>query len=131
MEKGRYYFKTIVDIPYVQAVEKVREALAEEGFGVLTEIDVKAILKKKLDVDFKPYIILGACNPSLAYKTLQIEEQIGLMLPCNVVVQEGEDGKTLVSAISPEDVMRPVGNEELAPIANEVSERLQRVLEAL
>jgi len=131
MEKGRYYFKTIVDIPYVLAVEKVREALAEEGFGVLTEIDVKATLKEKLDVDFKPYIILGACNPPLAYKTLQIEEQIGLMLPCNVVVQEGEDGKTGVSAISPEDVMRPVGNEELAPIANEVSERLQRVLEAL
>jgi len=131
MEKGNYYFKTIVGIPYVQAVEKVREALAEEGFGVLTEIDVKAILKKKLDVDFKPYIILGACNPPLAYKTLQIEEQIGLMLPCNVVVQEGEDGKTLVSAISPEDVMRPVGNEELEPVAGEVSERLQRVLEAL
>ncbi len=132
MEKGKYYYRTTVDIPYTEAVQKVREALGEEGFGVLTEIDVKATLKKKLDVDFKPYIILGACNPSLAYKTLQIEEQIGLMLPCNVVVQESEDGSsTIVSAISPEDVMGPVGNEDLAPVANEASERLQRVLEAL
>ncbi len=131
MKKGRYYFKTTVDIPYDQAVERVREELGKEGFGVLTEIDVKATLKKKLDVDFKPYIILGACNPPLAYKTLQIEEQLGLMLPCNVVVQEGEGGSTIVSAISPKDVMEPVGNEDLAPVAEEVSEKLQRMLRSL
>ena len=132
MEKGRYYYSTTVDIPYAEAVRKVREALASEGFGILTEIDVKATLKKKLDVDFRPYVILGACNPPLAYKTLQIEQQLGLMLPCNVVVQESEDGSgTIVSAISPEDVMGPVKNEDLAPVANEVAEKLQRVLESL
>ncbi len=131
MEKGNYFFSVKVDLSYGDAVAKVREALAAEGFGVLTEIDVKATLKKKLDVDFRPYIILGACNPPLAYQTLQMEEQIGLMLPCNVVVQESVGGGTVVSAISPEDVMQPVGNEGLAPVAAEVSERLQRVLRAL
>ena len=81
MIEEKYYFKTTLDIPYDQAVEKVRAALADEGFGVLTEIDVKATLKEKIDVNFRPYIILGACNPPFAYKTLQVEEQIGLMLP--------------------------------------------------
>jgi uncharacterized protein (DUF302 family) len=127
----RYFFKTTIDVPYEQVVEKVREALADEGFGVLTEIDVKATLKEKLDVDFKPYIILGACNPPLAYRTLQVEEQIGLMLPCNVVVQEAADGKSIVAALNPLVAMQSVGNPELAPTANEVTEKLRRVIQAL
>jgi uncharacterized protein (DUF302 family) len=127
----RYFFKTTIDVPYEQAVEEVREALAEEGFGVLTEIDVKATLKEKLDVDFKPYIILGACNPPLAYKTLQVEEQIGLMLPCNVVVQEAADGRSIVAALNPLVAMQSVGNPELEPTANEVTEKLRRVIQTL
>jgi uncharacterized protein (DUF302 family) len=108
MIEEKYYFKTTVDMPYKEAVEMVREKLADEGFGILTEIDVKATLKKKLDVDFKPYVILGACNPPLAYKTLQVEEQIGLMLPCNVVVQEAVGGKSIVAALNPLVVSPPL-----------------------
>lgn len=131
MIEEKYYFKTSVDMPYEQAVEKVTEALAEEGFGVLTEIDVKATLKQKLDVDFRPYVILGACNPSLAYKTLQAEEQIGLMLPCNVVVQEGKAGETVVSAMNPLVVMESVQNSELEPTAREVTRKLEKVISSL
>ena len=131
MIEEKYYFKTVLDMPYEQAVEKVREALEAEGFGVLTEIDVKATLKKKLDVDFKPYIILGACNPPLAYKTLQAEEQIGLMLPCNVVVQEAADGGSVVAALNPLVAMESVGNPDLEPTAREVTDKLRRVIEAL
>jgi uncharacterized protein (DUF302 family) len=131
MIEERYYFKTTVDIPYDQAVEKVRAALADEGFGILTEIDVKATLKMKLDVDFKPYIILGACNPSLAYKTLQVEEQIGLMLPCNVVVQEAADGKSIVAALNPLVAMQSVGNPELEPTAKEVTGKLKQAILSL
>jgi uncharacterized protein (DUF302 family) len=131
MIEERYYFKTVLDMPYDQTVEKVREALAAEGFGILTEIDVKATLKEKIDVNFRPYIILGACNPPFAYKTLQVEEQIGLMLPCNVVVQEGQDGGTVVSAINPLVVMESVENPDLEPIAGEVTEMLRRVVQAL
>jgi len=131
MIEEKYYFKTTMDLPYDQAVEKVRAALADEGFGVLTEIDVKATLKEKLDVDFKPYVILGACNPPLAYKTLQAEEQIGLMLPCNVVVQEIQGGGTVVSAMNPLVVMESVENPDLEPIAKEVTDKLRRVVKAL
>lgn len=131
MIEERYYFKTTVDMPYDQTVGKVREALAAEGFGVLTETDVKATLKKKLDVNFKPYVILGACNPPLAYKTLQAEEQIGLMLPCNVVVQEGADGGSIVAALNPLVAMKSVGNPDLEPTAKEVTDKLRRVVEAL
>ena len=131
MVEERYYFKTILDLPYEQAVEKVRSALAEEGFGVLTEIDVKATLKKKLDVDFKPYIILGACNPPLAYKSLQAEEQIGLMLPCNVVVHEAPGGGSIVAALNPLVAMESVGNPDLEPTARQVTDKLRRVIEAL
>ena len=131
MIEEKYYFKTTVDIPYDQAVEKVTAALADEGFGILTEIDVKATLKEKIDVNFRPYIILGACNPPFAYKTLQAEEQIGLMLPCNVVVQEGQDGGTVVSAMNPLVVMESVENPDLEPIAVEVTEMLRRVVQAL
>jgi uncharacterized protein (DUF302 family) len=118
-------------MPYKEAVEMVREKLADEGFGILTEIDVKATLKMKLDVDFKPYIILGACNPSLAYKTLQVEEQIGLMLPCNVVVQEAANGGSIVAALNPLVAMQSVGNPELEPTAKEVTGKLRRAIQAL
>jgi len=131
MVEEKYYFKTSVNMPYDQAIEKVKESLAEEGFGVLTEIDVKATLKQKLDVDFRPYIILGACNPSLAYKTLQVEEQIGLMLPCNVVVQEGKAGEVVVSALNPLVAMQSVENPELEPTARDVTQRLERVIVSL
>lgn len=131
MIEEKYYFKVTLELPYDKAVEKVREALAAEGFGVLTEIDVKATLKEKLDVDFKPYIILGACNPSLAYKTLQVEEQIGLMLPCNVVVQEAADGGSIVAALNPLVAMESVGNPELEPLAKEVAQKLRRAIQAV
>jgi uncharacterized protein (DUF302 family) len=131
MIEEKYYFKTTVDMPYKEAVEMVREKLADEGFGILTEIDVKATLKMKLDVDFKPYIILGACNPSLAYKTLQVEEQIGLMLPCNVVVQEAANGGSIVAALNPLVAMQSVGNPELEPTAKEVTGKLRRAIQAL
>ena len=131
MIEERYYFKTTLDLPYDQAVEKVRSALAEENFGVLTEIDVRGTLKKKLDVDFKPYVILGACNPPLAYKTLQAEEQIGLMLPCNVVVQEAPGGGSMVAALNPLVAMQSVGNPDLEPTAKEVTLKLKQVIQAL
>jgi len=131
MIEERYFFKTVVDLPYEDAIKKVTEALAAEGFGILTEIDVKATLKEKLDVDFKNYIILGACNPPFAYQTLQIEEQIGLMLPCNVVVQDGEDGTSIVSALNPEVAMESVQNPELEPIAGEVSQKLRNVINGI
>lgn len=131
MVKERYYFKTTIDVPFDQAVEKAREALGREGFGVLTEIDVKATIKKKLDEEFRPYVILGSCNPRLAFKTLKAEEQIGLMLPCNVVVQETADGQSVVSAINPLVAMESVGNPDLEPIASEVTGKLRRVIESL
>jgi uncharacterized protein (DUF302 family) len=128
MDQERYYFKTKIDMPYNEAVEVTRAALAAEGFGVLTEIDVKETLKKKIDVDFKPYVILGACNPPLAYKTLQAEEQIGLMLPCNVVVQEAPGGGSIVAALNPLVAMESVGNQALEPTAREVTDRLKRII---
>ncbi len=127
----RYFFKTVLNIPFAEAVEKAREALATEGFGVLTEIDVKATLKKKLDKEFRNYIILGACNPSLAFRILQAEKQIGLLLPCNVVVQDGVGGTSIVSAINPEVAMESVGNPDLAPTADEVSRKLKKVIASL
>ncbi|NOY87733.1 MAG: DUF302 domain-containing protein [Deltaproteobacteria bacterium] len=127
----RYFFKTVLNIPFAEAVEKARKALATEGFGVLTEIDVKATLKKKLDKEFRNYIILGACNPSLAFRTLQAEKQIGLLLPCNVVVQDGVGGTSIVSAINPEVAMESVGNPDLAPTADEVSRKLKKVIASL
>ena len=116
--------------PYEGAIERTREALASEGFGVLTEIDVKATLKKKLDVDFRPYVILGACNPPLAYKALSAELEIGLLLPCNVVVYAGDrEGESVVSIMDPEAALSLAGKPDIAPLAAEVKARLQRVLE--
>lgn len=128
----RYGFGTTVDLPYDTAVARTREALAKEGFGVLTEIDVRATLKKKLDVDTRPYIILGACNPPFAYKALSAERDIGLLLPCNVIVYEADDpGKSVVAAMDPVEALSLTGNEEVRPIAEEVKARLTRALEAI
>ena len=126
-----YYFKKETNLSFEDAEKKVREDLQKEGFGVLTEIDVKETLKKKLDVDFKPYKILGACNPPFAYKALQAEDQIGLMLPCNVVVQENSAGKIVVSAIDPVASMTAVDNDNLKPVALEVQAKLKKVIESL
>ena len=114
-----------------EAVQKVTEALQKEGFGVLTEIDVKNTLKRKLDVDFRRYLILGACNPRLAHQALDAETHIGLLLPCNVVVQESPDGTVSVSIADPKAMFRLVENETLQPIAEEAESRLRRVAESL
>ena len=124
-----YYFSKIIDLPFDKAIEKVTEALKKEGYGILTEIDVKATLKKKLDVDFRNYKILGACNPPFAYEALKAEPMIGLMLPCNVIVQETEGGKTEVAAIDPIASMQAVTNANLAKIAKEVQIKLQNVIQ--
>lgn len=114
-----------------RAIEQVRAALANEGFGVLTEIDIKATMKKKLDKDYKPYVILGACNPGLADQALMAELPVGLLLPCNVVVYEGEDGQTWVQAIKPQAMFSVIDRDDIAPIADEVNARLERVLASL
>jgi len=126
-----YYFAKTIETTFDEAVARVTELLKEQGFGVLTEIDVKATLKKKLDVDFRPYLILGACNPSFAHKALQAEDKIGTMLPCNVVVQDAGDGKIEVAAVDPAASMRAVENPGLADIAGEVRGMLQGVIEKL
>jgi uncharacterized protein (DUF302 family) len=124
-----YYYSTILNnITFLEAIEKVTAELQKEGFGVLTEIDIKATLKKKLDVDFYNYRILGACNAPFAYKALQAEDKIGTMLPCNVIVQEKEPGIIEVSAINPIVSMQAVVNESLAPIADEIGDKLKKVL---
>lgn len=126
-----YYYSTSVTLSFEKAIEKVTGLLKEEGFGVLTEIDVKATLKKKLDVDFKNYKILGACNPPFAYKALQTEDKIGVMLPCNVIVEEQEDGHVEISAVDPVASMQAVSNPKLAPIASEIRDKLQKVIDRL
>lgn len=127
-----YYFtKTLRNISFEEAIAKVTEVLKEEGFGVLTEIDIKATLKKKLDVDFYNYKILGACNPGFAYKALQAEDKIGTMLPCNVIVQEREENKIEVSAVDPMASMQAVESSSLADIAGEVRTKLKRVIDKL
>ncbi len=114
------------------AERKVREELKKEGFGILTEIDVKSTLKEKLDVDFRPYKILGACNPPLAHKALSEETEIGLLLPCNVIVYEGEEaGTSVVSVLDPELQLGVAGRDDLGPVASDVKARLERVLSAL
>ena len=123
--------KELPELEYDDAVARATELLADEGFGVLTEIDVKATLKKKLDVDFKRYVILGACNPQLAHQAMSGEPFIGVLLPCNVVVMEREGGGTIVSAFKPTAGFSLVDNEDVAPIAEEVEDRLRRMLEKL
>ena len=124
------YTRKLEGVDFDEALRRVPEALKKEGFGILTEIDVKATLKKKIDVDFKRYTILGACNPPFAHKALTAEPLIGLLLPCNVVVHE-DDGGTVVSIAKPKEMFRIVDNKELAGIADEVDARLQRALEAV
>jgi uncharacterized protein (DUF302 family) len=126
-----YYYSKIMDLSFDEAIVRVTDELKKEGFGVLTEIDVKATLKKKLDVDFRNYRILGACNPPFAYQALLAEPQIGLMLPCNVVVQEGDNGQSIVSAIDPLASMQSVENEALGEVAEQVRAKLQKVIESV
>lgn len=128
----QYGFGTTVALPFEQAVDRTKAALAAEGFGVLTEIDVRATMKKKLDVDFRPYVIFGACNPPLAHRALSADLEIGLLLPCNVIVYATDDpGTSVVSVMDPEAALAITGRDDIAPIAREVSERMHRVVESL
>lgn len=126
-----YHNSKTVSTNFEETIQIVTEELKKEGFGVLTEIDVKETLKKKLDVDFRKYRILGACNPPLAYKALSFEENIGVMLPCNVIVQEKEGGVVQVSAINPMESMKSVANPDLEEVAETVSQKLANVISNL
>ena len=126
-----YHFSKTVSVPFEEAITQVTAALKENGFGVLTTIDVKATLKSKLDVDFRPYTILGACNPKFAHQALQSEDKIGAMLPCNVIVQQGDDGRVEVSAVDPMASMQAVENPALADIARQVQGMLKATIEQL
>jgi uncharacterized protein (DUF302 family) len=127
----KYYFNKTLHQDFEKVIDRVTEALKKEGFGILTEIDIKATLKKKLDVDFKKYKILGACNPPNAYRALQAEDKIGTMLPCNVIVQEIEDGLVEVAAVNPMVSMQAVDNTQLGEIAQEITTKLEKVIESL
>tara|TARA_R110002051_G_scaffold315659_1_gene394320 strand:- start:3452 stop:3838 length:387 start_codon:yes stop_codon:yes gene_type:complete len=126
-----YYFNKTLNDDFEKVIERVTQELKEEGFGILTEIDVKETLKKKLDVDFKKYKILGACNPPYAHKALEAEDKIGTMLPCNVIVQEISKGVVEVAAVNPMASMQAVDNQILAEIANEITAKLENVIEKL
>lgn len=133
MSAGRAYgIRKTVPLSYEEAVARTIEALKEQGFGVLSEIDIREKLKEKLGVDFQRYIILGACNPPLAYKALQAEPEIGLLLPCNVIVYETEQGHSVVSAVDPDSMLAVVGeNAPIAEVAREAKQRLVKALESL
>jgi uncharacterized protein (DUF302 family) len=126
-----YYFSKTLNVTFDEAVERVIQELKKEGFGILTDIDVKATLKKKLNVEFKKYRILGACNPPFAYRALQKEDKIGTMLPCNVIVQEHTEGAVEVSAIDPVASMQAINNPELHDIAQEIQAKLRAVIGSL
>jgi len=126
-----YYFSKTLDLSFDEAVARTREALSQEGFGVITEIDVQKTLKTKIGVDFRPYLILGACNPGLAHQALLIEDKVGTMLPCNVVVQQAPDGRTEIAAIDPVASMAAIDNPELTAKARLVGAKLQAVLARL
>ncbi|VAX24428.1 protein of unknown function DUF302 [hydrothermal vent metagenome] len=125
-----YYFSKTMQATFEEAIEKVTDALKAEGFGILTEIDVQATLKKKLDVDFRPYKILGACNPPFAYEALQADDKIGTMLPCNVILQQKEDGVE-VSAIDPVASMTAVENSKIEEVAKKIQAKLKTVIDSL
>lgn len=125
-----YYFSKILNVTFDESIEKVTEALKKEGFGILTEIDVQATLKKKLDVDFRPYKILGACNPPFAHKALESEDKIGTMLPCNVIIQQKENGVE-VAAIDPVASMKAVNNDKLDEVAKEIQYKLKTIIGVL
>jgi uncharacterized protein (DUF302 family) len=126
-----YYFSKTLAMSFDEAIIKVTEELKKEGFGIITEIDVKETLKKKLNVDFKKYRILGACNPSFAYQALEAEDKIGTMLPCNVIVQEISEGKTEVAAIDPIASMQAIENPKLRNVAEQVQSKLKKVIDDL
>lgn len=126
-----YYFSKTLNISFEEAIGRVKDELKKEGFGILTEIDVKETLKKKLNVDFKKYKILGACNPPFAYKALQVEDKIGLMLPCNVIVQETTESKVEISAVDPVASMQAIENPALKEIAAEIRDKLKKVIDSL
>ena len=126
-----YHFSKTVDLPFDQAVTRVVEALKREGFGILTDIDVRATMKAKLGEEFRPYRILGACNPQLAHRALQLEDKIGTMLPCNVIVQEHAGGGVEVSAVDPLASMQAIDNPGLAEVAKEVQAKLKRTVNEL
>ena len=126
-----YHFSCVVDLDFDFAVAATKQALQQRGFGVLTEIDVQQTLKKKLDVNFRPYRILGACNPKMAYQALQAENKVGTMLPCNVIVQVRDDGKTEVSAVDPVASMAAIDNPQLGGIATQVRDLLKQAVESL
>jgi uncharacterized protein (DUF302 family) len=126
-----YYFSKVLAMSFGDAIDRVTAGLAARGFGVLTTIDVSATMKKKLDVDFRPYIILGACNPSFAYKALMHEDKIGTMLPCNVIVQDLGEGRVEVAAVDPVASMASVDNPALGAVAGEVREHLKQVIDEL
>ncbi len=128
---AEYGISKTVDLSYEEALARVREALQEQGFGVLTEIDVKGTLKNKLQVDFRRYVILGVCNPSLAHRALMAEIKVGLLLPCNVVVYETDDGKTVVSALDPVVALGIIENETLRETAEEAAVLLRRAIDSL
>jgi uncharacterized protein (DUF302 family) len=126
-----YYFSKTLNLPFDDAIDRVTEELKKEGFGVLTDIDVRATMKKKLDVDFRNYRILGACNPPFAHQALLVDDKIGTMLPCNVIVQELEPGVVEVAAIDPVASMAAVNNPQLGAVGMEVRARLERVVASL
>ncbi len=126
-----YYFNKTIKGTFEEVIDKVTQGLKDEGFGILTEIDVKETLKKKLDVNFQKYRILGACNPPYAHKALQAEDKIGTMLPCNVIVQEIKEGVIEVAAVNPMASMQAVENEKLNDVANEITSMLENVIEKL
>lgn len=131
-QTNRYGMSTTIPIAYPEALERARAALVKEGFGILTEIDIASTLKKKLDVGFRPYAILGACNPPLAHRALLAEPDIGLLLPCNVVVYAADEpGQSVVAAMDPVEALALTDNESIRPIAEDVKARLRRVLEAV
>lgn len=126
-----YYFSKILDTSFDEAIRKVTDEFKKEGFGILTDIDVQQTLKEKLNVDFRKYRILGACNPPFAYKALQLENKIGTMLPCNVVVQELSEGKVEVVAIDPVASMQAIENQDLREVAGQIQSKLKRVIDRL
>ena len=132
LQTKQYSIRKVVALPYEKAVEKAKEALAQQGFGVLSEIDMKAKLKEKLNVDYKRYVILGACNPPLAYKALQADPEIGLLLPCNVIVYETGSDESVVSAVDPDSMLGIVGdNPAVAEVARDARQRLEKAIAAI
>ncbi|PHS28180.1 MAG: hypothetical protein COA85_03935 [Robiginitomaculum sp.] len=126
-----YYFSKTLDLPFDEAADHARAVIADHGFGVLTEIDVSATLKKKIGADLRPYLILGACNPKMAYQAIQAEDKIGLMLPCNIIVQQKEDGKVEISGVDPIASMQAVQNTALEETATKVRAMLKEIIEAM